>query len=376
MSHAQRSLLAARLRVSALALLALAVIAPAATASCGGGDSTTPSGTSGGGGVITGGNPTTTATATGGAGGAGAGGSSSSGGGGGAGGAPADNIVRLLAIGDTGEGNEAQNLVGDRMSEKCQMVGGCDAVLVNGDNFYDQGVQSVDDPQWGPKFEQPYDRPGLNGVPFYVVLGNHDHGPTSSGDKQAQIDYSYLPIGSGPGMRPSDKWRMPAAWYDVQIEHVHLFALDTVDFTNDTQEADMAARVAGSSATWKIVFGHHPRYTSGEHYYDNQLLGLAGMFSFQQAIYCEADMFMTGHDHDLELIDKGRDGDCPNTYFVISGAGAKTREGFDLVPTDPDQLFYNEDIEGFAYMEINGPTMLLEFIDKNGQILHTTTITK
>jgi hypothetical protein len=262
------------------------------------------------------------------------------------------------------------------MSEKCMMVGGCDAVMMNGDNFYDNGVSSVDDPQWGPKFEQPYDRPGLNGVPFYVVLGNHDHGPTSSGNKQAQIDYTSLPVGNGPGMRPSDKWTMPAASYDVQIKHVHLFALDTVDFTNSTQEADMSARVAASSATWKIVFGHHPRYTSGEHYFDNQALGLAGMFSFQEAIYCGADMFMTGHDHNVEIIDKGRDTDCPETYFVISGAGAKTRESFDFVPTDPSQLYYNEDTEAFAYMEFEGGTLRFEFIDKLGAVLYTTTITK
>ena len=372
-----RSAPSSSLRIPAACLLGLALAAPAAGASCGG-ESTTPA--SSGGGVITGAGSTSsgtsgTGTGSGGGGGAGASSSSSTGTGGGGGG-QADNVVRLLAIGDSGEGNEAQHAVGDRMSEKCLMVGGCDAVLVNGDNFYDNGVQGVDDPQWASKFEEPYDRPGLDGVPFYAVLGNHDHGPTSSGDKQSQIDYSYLPIGSGPGMRPTDKWHMPAAWYDVQIEHVHIFGIDTVDFLNDEQEADMSARVAASQATWKIVVGHHPRYTSGEHFFDNQALGLAGMFSFQESIYCGADMFMTGHDHNLELIDKGRDGDCPDTYFVVSGAAAKTRDGFDLVPTDPEQLFYNEDIEGFVYMEIDGPTLRMEFIDKNGQVLHTQTMTK
>lgn len=372
---------APRSATPAACALLLALIVPAAAASCGSGDNTVTATSSSGTTTGASGSSTGTGTSATGSGGGGAaggsGGSTSTGGGnGGAGGGAASQVVRILAIGDTGEGNEGQNAVADRMSEKCLEVGGCDAVLVNGDNFYDNGVQSVDDPQWGPKFEGPYDRPGLDGLPFYVVLGNHDHGPTSSGNKQAQIDYSYLPIGSGPGMRPSAKWTMPAAWYDVQIKDVHIFAIDTVDFTNGEQEADMSARVAGSSATWKIVVGHHPRYTSGEHYFDNQALGFAGMFGFQESIYCGADMFMTGHDHNLELIDKGRDEDCPDTYFAISGAGSKTRESFAFVPTDPEQLFYTDETEGFAYLEFDGPTLRLEFIDKLGAVVYTKVITK
>lgn len=308
----------------------------------------------------------------------GSGGSSGSGGSGGsAGGGPGnDGVVRLLAIGDTGEGNEGQIAVADQMSAKCIQVGGCDAVLVNGDNFYDNGVESTSDPQWVEKFEKPYDRPGLSGVPFYAVLGNHDYGPTSTGNKQAQIDYTFLPVGSGPGTRLSDKWTMPEAYYDVQLENVHLFALDTVDFTSASQENDMSARVMASSATWKIVFGHHPRYTSGEHFWDNQLLGFAGLFDYQQAIYCNADMFMAGHDHDMEFIDKGRDSKCQNTYFVISGASSKTREKFELTPTDDGSIYYDEEIEGFAYLEFKGPKLEFQFIDKTGKVTFSKTITK
>ena len=378
----KRRLLVSSLLVSSSGALALA--------SCSSGDSVNTSG-----GVISGGTATTGAGASGaggagnggsgnggagigGAGGSGAAGgsSSSSSGNGGTGGGSGAKVVRLLAIGDTGEGNEAQHAVGDRMNEKCQQVGGCDAVLVNGDNFYDNGVESVSDPQWLDKFEEPYDRANLNGVPFYVVLGNHDHGPTSSGNKQAQIDYASLPLGSGPGMRPSDKWHMPSAWYDVKIGHVHLFGLDTVDFTNGTQKNDMSDRVAASTSTWKLVFGHHPRFTSGEHYWDNNLLGFAGLFSFQKAVYCGADMFMTGHDHNLEFIDKGRDGDCPNTYFVVSGAGAKTRDTFEFVPTDEKQLYFTDSVEGFAYLEFDGPKLSFEFIDRNGAVIFSKTMTK
>src|SRR5688500_6181422 len=47
----------------------------------------------------------------------------------------APDSLRLIAIGDTGEGNLAQALVGRMMNEKCGAVGGCDAVIMTGDNF-------------------------------------------------------------------------------------------------------------------------------------------------------------------------------------------------------------------------------------------------
>lgn len=342
-------------------------VAGATAAGSGGSTSnTSTSGTGGQGGMAT----TSTSASSSGSGGTGGSGNGGSGGSGGTG-----PVVRLISVGDTGEGNVEQNLVGDQMSAKCLLVGGCDAVTLNGDNYYQNGVASVDDPQWGPKFEQPYDRPGLNGLPFYVVLGNHDYGITSTGDKQAQIDYTFLPVGIGPGMRASAKWTMPAAWYDVQIGPVHLFAIDTQDFSQ-AQATEMAQKVAQSTATWKMVFAHHPRFTSGDHYFDNQALGFAGMYDLQEAIYCGADIFMTGHDHNREFIDKGRDANCPNTYFIISGAGAKVRERSGLIPDDSSQLFYDEEIEGFAYLEFNGNTLLFEFIDKLGAVSYTKTITK
>ncbi len=304
---------------------------------------------------------------------AGAAGSAGTGGMAGTGGTPGGNVIKLIAIGDTGEGNTDQNLIADQMDAKCAAVGGCTAVIMNGDNFYNNGVQSTDDPQWGPKFEQAYDRPNLNGLKFYATLGNHDYGLTSSGVAQAQIDYSTLPVGSGPGTRASDKWVMHDFWYDVSFGDVHIFSMDTQD-GSQAQINDMTARVAASTATWKIVFGHHPRFTSGDHNKDNWLVNLVtGYYSAAEAIYCGADFYLTGHDHNVEWIDAGRDPNCPTTHFVISGAGAKLRSSGGVVraqdgPADK-QLFYDETVEAFAYFEFDGVNLHFEFIDKNGQVM-------
>jgi tartrate-resistant acid phosphatase type 5 len=305
---------------------------------------------------------------------AGSAGSAGAGGGGGSG----SVAIKLIAIGDTGEGNTAQAMVADQMDAKCAAVGGCTAVLMLGDNFYDHGVQSTSDSQWGTKFEQIYDRPNLNSLKFYATLGNHDYGLTSSGKKEAQIQYGSLPVGTGAGTRPSDKWVMYDAYYDQRLPDpsgpVHLFALDTQDYSN-TQINSMKAKVQASNAPWKIVFGHHPRYTSGNHYWDNGLLGIAGMYKLQEQVFCAgADIFLTGHDHNMEFIDKGAHSACPSVYFMISGAGSKLRSS--SAPKHGKSLFYNQSVEALAYIEIVANTAKIEFIDKNGSLLYAKTITK
>ena len=52
--------------------------------------------------------------------------------------------VRFVAIGDAGEGNDAQFAVADVVEQVCTAQG-CDFAIYLGDNFYDVGVESVDD---------------------------------------------------------------------------------------------------------------------------------------------------------------------------------------------------------------------------------------
>jgi tartrate-resistant acid phosphatase type 5 len=314
------------------------------------------------------------------AGAAGQGGAAGEGGAGEAGSASGGSYgaIKLIAIGDTGEGNTAQAMVADQMDSKCGAVGGCTAVLMLGDNFYDDGVQSTSDSQWLTKFEQIYDRPNLNSLKFYATLGNHDYGLTSSGKKEAQIQYTTLPVGTGAGTRPSDKWVMYDAYYDQRLPDqtgpVHIFSLDTQDYSS-TQINTMKAKVQASTAPWKIVFGHHPRYTSGRHYWDNPLLGLAGMYKLQEEVFCAgADFFLTGHDHNMEFIDQGAHAACPKVSFVISGAGSKLRSS--NAPKHSKSLFYNQSVESLAYIEILGSTAKVEFIDKNGSLIYSKSITK
>ena len=126
-------------------------------------------------------------------------------------------VVRFIALGDGGEGNDAQHIVADMAAEVCAQRG-CDFALYLGDNIYDSGVDSIHDPQFDTKFEIPYQPLDF---PFYVVLGNHDLGGDGLGldldpDKALyEINYS----------KYSDKWDMEAAYYTICL----LYTSDAAD---------------------------------------------------------------------------------------------------------------------------------------------------
>jgi acid phosphatase len=93
-------------------------------------------------------------------------------------------------------------------------------VLALGDNFYQSGVASVDDPLWKSVYEDVYTHPALN-VPWHVALGNHDY----RGNPQAQVDYTAR----------HTRWSMPARYYQVadkalKAADVDMFVIDTSPF--------------------------------------------------------------------------------------------------------------------------------------------------
>jgi hypothetical protein len=271
-----------------------------------------------------------------------------------------ESEVRLLVVGDTGVGNPGQTCVGEAMGAICLDRGGCSAVLMAGDNFYDTGVESTNDPQWSTKFEQPYEVPGLP-LSFYPVFGNHDYDGAHLYRRAAQIAYSSLPVGTGPGTRPSSKWTMPAPWYQVTFggDLVRVFAIDTHDMAGqppNDQPPGLGAQVASAPEKWKVVLGHHPRFTSGAHQSDNETLDdLYDLFADQQDVYCAADLYIAGHDHDREVIDAGQDPECPQTAFLISGAGARIRDS-PFAPVS-HSLFYDDVAVGFALLEITSSAL-------------------
>ena len=297
--------------------------------------------------------------------------------------ATTNEIVRFIAMGDTGEGFADQNPNSLVIETVCANAGGCDFVLLMGDNFYDVGVDSVTDPQWDDKFEDPYANLDL---PFYPTLGNHDGGLFGTGAElwkgDIQVDYTNY----------SDKWTMPGRYYKHSWGNADFYALDTssiffngLDFLFNsyedltTQQANfLAAEWAGASTgLWRIAYGHHPYLSNGPHGNAGTYEGVPGVpyvsggeiKDFLEANVCgEADLYIDGHDHSRQiLVDT-----CDGTRLIVSGAGAKTS---DIEGTNPVE-YEDADTPGFFFFEIDGNTITVQAWDETGAMNYETLFTK
>ncbi|MDB6066522.1 MAG: Acid phosphatase [Pedosphaera sp.] len=287
--------------------------------------------------------------------------------------AGADSL-HFLVVGDTGSGLEPQKHVAEAMARHAAQNSGTNAVnfvLMVGDNFYDNGVISVDDPQWQDKFEVMYDAKRLS-MPFFAVLGNHDW---KNEHPDVQIEYARA--------HPGTRWQMDGHWFKREFPSdsadtnappfADIFLIDTEAFNTTNShvahypdkklgEEEMAwleKQLQESRARWKIVVAHHPLYSDGEHGHDKQVLELRARLEplFKQ---WKVDAFITGHDHDLQRIE------VPGTptLFLISGSGSKLRTGF----TKEWQPFHAA-VPGFAAIKLSGTEMRGEFLDADGKVL-------
>lgn len=286
---------------------------------------------------------------------------------------PPTQVVRFVAIGDTGEGNQAQYDVAAAFNMVC-LVQGCDFVMMLGDNFYDDGVSSVDDDQFRTKFEEPY---AVVNLPFFVTLGNHDFGeiPVQFWRTDYQIEYSAR----------SSKWNMPDHFYRFAHEHVTFLSLDTnmillgLSWVRDQRDW-VRNQVDRASTPWVIAFGHHPYRSNGRHGNAGNYEGLSfdptGIISgsrvrdfFEDELCGRIDVFFAGHDHNRQWLQP-----VCGVELIVSGAGAKTTEllGRDNNPT----RFEDDSTEGFFWIEIADDTMTVEIWDRAGNLNHSGTVTR
>lgn len=241
----------------------------------------------------------------------------------------------VLFLGDTGTGGVPQQQVSAAMAAFCR-DNPCDAVALLGDNFYPDGVSSTTDDQWDRKFEGPY---AVIKLPFHPALGNHDH----RGNVQAQLDYT------------SERWSMPAATYTWTMGEVEFFVLDTDVFDED-QAKWLKKRLRRSKATWKVVYGHHPVYSHGEHGDTPELVA-----DLQPILARYADLYLAGHDHNLEAIDTPTD---DVLYLVSGGGGAPLR-----TVTTGDTTLYVGAVHGFGHLRIEDDKLVVSLRDVEGNVL-------
>jgi acid phosphatase len=279
--------------------------------------------------------------------------------------------LKFILVGDWGRGgHDEQRAVAVQMGKTAAEIDSPFIVSV-GDNFYENGVSGVDDPQWQTSFEQIYTAESLQ-RPWKVILGNHDY----RGNVQAQLDYS----------AHSKRWQLPARYYAVRETlpdggTADFFYLDTSPFIKkyigsktdisgqdtDAQLAWLDKALGDSNATWKIVIGHHPVYTA--------LAAEAGYESHDQPdliarlnpllVKHEIPIYICGHDHCLQAVKMG------GITYVVTGAGSQT-----YTPNPPIRGGFASGSHGFMTVQLDSAKLHYALIDMNGKTLYAETITR
>ena len=247
--------------------------------------------------------------------------------------------VKFAVIGDTGTGDRNQLAIANELASWRTRYP-FDFVVMMGDNIYGGDRPS----DFDKKFAIPY-KPLLDaGVKFYAALGNHD---------DAALQRNYKPFNMNGERFYSFK---PQAG-------VRFFALDS-NYVDKAQLEWLDKQLATSGSEWKIMFFHHPLYSSGETHGSAELQrGLLEPVFLKYGV----NVVLTGHEHFYERI-KPQKGIA---YFII-GSSAKLRKG-DLVKSD--LTAYGNDREyAFMLMEIVGDELFFQTINEQGKTIDTGSI--
>jgi tartrate-resistant acid phosphatase type 5 len=280
--------------------------------------------------------------------------------------------LEFIVVGDWGRSGEYfQKDVATQMGKASYQLG-ADFIVSTGDNIYPKGVASVHDPLWKTNFEDIYTAFSLQ-KDWFPVLGNHDY----AGNPQAELDYGKI----------SRRWIMPARYHSMEKRagdgtKVLLVFMDTSPFEKGyhasteepfrsnirsqdttTQKEWLINTLKNSDADWKIVFGHHPLYTSGPR--KGRINTVAA--SLQPVLESHgADLFIAGHEHVLE-----HDQLSPKLTHIISGAGSE------VTPSTGNPLTrFVASEHGFITCSVNKQGVFVQFINHEAKIIYTTQVKK
>ena len=250
--------------------------------------------------------------------------------------------LKFGVLGDFGTGEPPQYEMGAQMARVHQSFK-FELVILVGDNLY--GSERPQD--FRLKFEQPYKALLDAGVKFRASLGNHD--------SREQREYPLFNMNG----ELYYSFKAPA-------ESVRFFALEST-YMEPKQLVWFEKELKSSTEDWKIVFFHHPLYSSaGRHGSDLQLRNRLEPL----LIAYNVSVAFTGHDHAYERTKPQKD----ITYFV-AGSGGKLAPG-DLDRSSPITAKGLDTELVFLIAEIIGDEMTFNAVSHSGKVIDSGTITR
>jgi hypothetical protein len=251
--------------------------------------------------------------------------------------------TRFVAIGDYGSAGPVEQSVAELVAAFRP-----EFIVTLGDNNYPLGEASTIDFNIGLFYHSyiaPYHgRFGCGGARnrFFPALGNHDWYTVGA---QPYLDYFTLPGNE--------------RYYDVVWGDVHVFALDTDPSEPDGVAADspqaawLKKHLATSRAPWKIVYMHHPPYSSGPHGSTPQM-----RWPFKA---WGANLVLAGHDHVYEhVVVDGLD-------YLVNGLGGATF--YTLRPAVAGSVVRFNEAAGALLIEADARTLRARFKAVDGRVV-------
>jgi len=254
-------------------------------------------------------------------------------------------VIRFAVIGDYG-------LEGQPAADVANLVKSWhpDFILTTGDNNYPLGEAETIDENIGQYYHEyifPYEGSYGEGADlnrFFPTLGNHDYGSPGA--------LPYLEYFTLPGNE---------RYYDFIWGTVHFFAINSDSnepdgFRRDSLQANwLKEKLAASEAVWKIVYMHHPPYSSGTH----------GPIAWIQWPFTdwEASAVISGHDHTYERLQ------IDGVPYFVNGLGGGPRYEFPSLHPG-SQVRYRDD-HGAMLVEADEAHLTFRFITRKGQVIDT-----
>ena len=262
---------------------------------------------------------------------------------------------RFVAWGDSGTGNAAQIRLSQQMAD---LEPTPDFALILGDIVYPAGEAALYD----QNFFLPY-KSMLASMSIWPAYGNHDDA-TAGG--AAYFANFHLPATSPGGER----------YYSFDWGDAHFVCLDTQTSlaASNPMFAWLAADLAATTRTWRIVFFHHPPYTGGTH--SDHAAVQATIVPLLDA--AGVDLVLSGHSHVLERsyllanhsvvqnhahdYDKSAAPTGAGAVYAVAGAGGQVG-ALTTNPNHPLMAFQLGGVLGELVVEIEGQNLRGYFLD-------------
>ena len=262
------------------------------------------------------------------------------------------DTIRFAAFGDYGDDDADQAAVAALVVKLAP-----DFIITTGDNSY--GANPIDDSigkyygDYIGNYSGSYG-PGSTTNRFFPSLGNHDW--DDGGGIAAYTAYFTLPGNE--------------RYYDFVSGPVHFFVVGSDDKEPDGNTFDsvqgnwLKAALANSTAPFKVVYMHHPPYSSSSVHGSEKVM----QWPFEE---WGASAVLAGHDHTYERIFRDDNGDGTFMPYFVTGLGGRSlyrlpNSGF----VKGSQVRYNDNY-GTLLVTATDTTLTFEFhsVENGGTLI-------